>query len=123
MQRVWTGLYEIGGGGGKGSVGILAHAGLAVTTQGRPFGLFAMDADFQADAEAESRRWVEGLVRAWELSAACPDTRVVSACDREGNFWTLLSMAGRKRGILAETRAVGGEFGTRHMQKRRSRNK
>ena len=48
--KATTGLDEIGG-GGKGSVGILAHAGLAVTTEGRPLGLFAMDADFREDSQ------------------------------------------------------------------------
>ena len=87
-----TGLDGIGG-GGKGSVGILAHAGLAVTAEGRPLGLFAMDAAFREDPEEDSRRWVEGLGRARELAAACPDTRVVSVCDREGDFWDLLAHA------------------------------
>ena len=87
-----TGLDRIGG-GGKGSVGILAHAGLAVTAEGRPLGLFAMDAAFREDPDEDSRRWVEGLGRARELAAACPDTRVVSVCDREGDFWDLLAHA------------------------------
>ena len=87
-----TGLDGIGG-GGKGSVGILAHAGLAVTSEGRPLGLFAMDAAFREDPEEDSRRRVEGLGRARELAAACPDTRVVSVCDREGDFWDLLAHA------------------------------
>ena len=81
------------GGGGKGSVGLLAHAGLAVTTEGRPLGLFAMDAAFREDPEEDSRRWVAGLERAGELAAACPGTRVVSVCDREGDFWDLLAHA------------------------------
>ena len=42
------GLADIGG-GGKGSKGILAHAGLAVTPEGRPLGLFTMDAAFRED--------------------------------------------------------------------------
>ncbi|MDE2914918.1 MAG: hypothetical protein OXL68_18600 [Paracoccaceae bacterium] len=76
------------GGAGKGSVGILAHAGLAVTSEGRPLGLFAMDAAFREDPEEDSRRWVEGLGRERELAAACPD-RVVSVYDREGDSWDL----------------------------------
>ena len=83
------GLVDIGG-GGKGSVGILAHAGLAVTPEGRPLGLFTMDAAFREDPEEDSRRWLLGLERARELAAACPDTRVISVCDREGDFWDLL---------------------------------
>ncbi len=118
-----TGLSALGG-GGKGSAGLLAHAGLAVTKEGRPLGLFSMDADFRqpleqeggerkpagektsgkdraaaaaagpdAVAEKESRRWIEGLDRARELAAACPHTRVISVCDREGDFWQLLEHA------------------------------
>ncbi len=86
------GLAGIGG-GGKGSVGILAHAGLAVTPEGRPLGLFAMDAAFREDPGEDSRRWVLGLERARELAAACPDTRVISVCDREGDFRDLLAHA------------------------------
>ena len=90
--KATEGLAEIGG-GGSGSTGILAHAGLAVTAQGRPLGLFTMDAAFREDPEEDSQRWVEGLRRARELSDACPDTRVISVCDREGDFWNLLARA------------------------------
>ncbi len=86
------GLDKLGG-GGKGSVGILAHAGLAVTSEGRPLGLFTMDAAFRQEPGEDSQRWVTGLERARELAAACPDTRVVSVCDREGDFWELLAHA------------------------------
>ncbi len=82
------GLAKLGG-GGKGSTGILAHAGLAVTAEGRPLGLFTMDADFRDDPEDGSRRWLDGLDRARELAAACPDTRVVSVRHREGDFWQM----------------------------------
>ena len=41
----------------------------------------------------ERTGWVEGLDRARELAAACPDTRVVSVCDREGDFRELLAHA------------------------------
>ncbi len=83
------GLDKIGG-GGTGSVGILAHAGLAVTSEGRPLGLFTMDAAFRQELGEDRQRWVTGLERARELAAACPDTRVVSVCDREGDFRELL---------------------------------
>ncbi|MCY4431026.1 MAG: IS4 family transposase [Rhodospirillales bacterium] len=52
-----------------------------------------MDAAFREDTEEDSRRWVLGLERARELAAACPDTRVISVCDREGDFWDLLAHA------------------------------
>ncbi len=35
----------------------------------------------------ESVRWLQGLERARQLAAACPDTRVVTVCDREGDIW------------------------------------
>ncbi len=43
--------------------------------------------------EDGGHRWIDGLRRARERAAACPDTRVVSVCDREGDFWELLSGA------------------------------
>ena len=89
------GLADLGG-GGKGGKGILAHAGLAVTSEGRPLGLFTMDAAFLQDPEADSRRWLLGLERARQLADACPDTRVISICDREGDFRDLLALAGDK---------------------------
>ena len=86
------GLADIGG-GGSGSSGILAHAGLAASVEGRPLGLFTMDAAFREDPEKDSQRWLGGLDRAQELAAACPDARVISVCDREGDFWQLLGHA------------------------------
>ncbi len=82
------GLAETGG-GGKGSAGILAHAGLAVTAEGRPPGLFTMEADLRDDPDRDSQRWLDGLDRARELAAACPDTRVVSVRHREGDCWRM----------------------------------
>ena len=98
-----AGLADLGG-GGKGSKGILTHAGLAVTSEGRPLGLFTMDAAFREDAESDSRRWLLGLERARQLTEACPDTRVISVCDREGDFRDLLALAGDK-GIALLVRA------------------
>ncbi len=100
------GLAELGG-GGRGSVGILAHAGLAVTAEGRPLGLFAMNADFRDAPEEDSARWVDGLDRARELAAACPDTRVISVCDREGDFWALLARAATHGDAILVRDAIG----------------
>ncbi len=55
------------GGGGKGSAGILAHAGLAVTPEGQPLSLFATAAAFREEPGEDSRRWVAGLMRAGEV--------------------------------------------------------
>ncbi len=87
-----SGLDDLGG-GGKGSSGILAHVGVAVNAAGRPLGMFEADAAFRRAQGKDSTRWVDGLDRAQELAAACPDTRVVTVCDREGDFWGLISRA------------------------------
>ncbi len=41
----------------------------------------------------ESVRWLQGLERARQLAAACPDTRVVTVCDREGDIWERFGQA------------------------------
>lgn len=90
------GLVGIGG-GGSGSRGIAAHAGVAFSEGGRSLGVFSLDAGFRAvggkaAAEGgESGRWTDAFAKAAELAAACPRTRVVSVCDREGDIWALLS--------------------------------
>ena len=81
------------GGGGKGTSGILAHVGVAVNAVGRPLGMFEADADFRQAEGRDSVRWTAGLDRARELARACPDTRVVTVCDREGDFRELISRA------------------------------
>ena len=101
-----SGLDSVGG-GGKGSSGILAHFGVAVNAVGRPLGMFAADADFRRADDKDSVRWVDGLERAEELAAACPDTRVVTVCDREGDFWELISRA-RDIGAALLVRASRG---------------
>ena len=70
-----TGGLDSLGGGGKGSRGLLAHVGMAVNAAGRPLGMFSLD-------------------------AACPETRVVSVCDREGDFWELLAHARDRQAAL-----------------------
>ena len=95
-----TGGLDSPGGGGKGSCGILAHAGVAVNGAGRPLGLFMADAGFRRAGGSDSVRWVDGLKRARQLAQACPDSRVVTVCDREGDFWEL----------LGEARATGAEL-------------
>ncbi len=120
------GLVGIGG-RGKGASGILAHFGIAVTETGRTLGVYALNAGFRrtdkkvlesekADTdEKESRRWMDGLLRARELSDACSSTRVVTVCDREADLWPLLrdaqdhgdgllvrSNAARKRKVILE---------------------
>jgi len=87
-----AGLDDLGG-GGKGVDGILAHCSVAINGAGRPLGLIGIDASFRQSEDKDSIRWVRGLDRANELSAACPGTKVVTVCDREGDFWELLARA------------------------------
>ena len=86
------GLVGVGG-GGKGTRGLLAHVGLAVNSAGRPLGVFALDATFRDGDDKESLRWEREHERAQELARACPATRVVTVCDREGDIWALLATA------------------------------
>ena len=55
--------------------------------------MYAVDTDFRQAADRDSVRWVDGLERAQELARACPDSRMVTVCDREGDFRELLSRA------------------------------
>ena len=87
-----SGLDNIGGGGG-GAQGLLAHVGLAVAESGRPLGLYSLEADFRRKPGKDSERWQRSMERAGELAEACPDTRVVSVCDREDDFWDLTTIA------------------------------
>ena len=95
------------GGGGKGSDGILAHFGVAVNAAGRPLGMYMADADFRRAEETDSRRWLTGLDRARELANACPQSRVVTVCDREGDFRELINQA-RDTGAALLVRASRG---------------
>ncbi|MYI82968.1 MAG: IS4 family transposase [Chloroflexi bacterium] len=95
-----TGELDSLGGGGRGTRGLLVHAGMAVNGHGHPLGLFLMDGGFRRQEEKDSARWVEGLGRTRELAAACPDSRVVAVCDREGDFWELLRDAQEQGGEL-----------------------
>ncbi len=91
------------GGGGRGTSGILVHVGIAVNAVGRPLGMF--DADFRQAEGSDSVRRTDGLDRA--LAAACPDTRVVGVCDREGDFRELRDRA-RRTGAELLVRAGRG---------------
>ena len=87
-----SGLDHLGG-GGKGTRGLLPHCGMAVTPGGQPLGLYDMDVSFRQDPSNDSRRWVKMLDRAAALATVCPNSRVVTICDREGDFWELLTRA------------------------------
>ncbi|MCY4611398.1 MAG: IS4 family transposase, partial [Gammaproteobacteria bacterium] len=99
-------------GRGSGARGLPAHVGLAVSEGRRPLGAYELNASFRAPAaekedrpekengpekedrpEKESARWLQGFHQAARLSEACASTRVISVCDREGDFWPLLQAA------------------------------
>lgn len=94
-----SGLVDLGD-GGKGSLGILAHVGVAVNAAGLPLGMFEADADFRRAA---------GLDRTQDHARACPDTRVVTVRDREGDFWDLISRA-EETGAALLVRASRGSI-------------
>lgn len=95
-----TGNPDSPGGGGRGTRGLLVHAGMAVNDHGHPLGLFTMDGEFRRREEKDSARWMEGMERTRELAAACPDSRVVAVCDREGDFRALIEDVHERGGGL-----------------------
>jgi hypothetical protein len=95
-----TGLGVIGTNQtGAQSRGLHLHSTYAVSTEGLPLGV--LRAHFEAPqpgaaAEAakpleqrKSFRWILGLRDCVELSAQCPDTRIVSVMDREADIFEL----------------------------------
>ena len=95
-----TGLGVIGTNQtGAQSRGLHMHSSFAVSTQGLPLGV--LRAQFEAPQpsqpgdgakpleERKSFRWIQGLRDCVELSAQCPDTRIVSVMDREADLFEL----------------------------------
>ena len=115
-----TGGLDGLGGGGKGTSGILAHTGLAVTLAGRPLGLFELNAAFRsgktADGmepgpevdEKESARWLRGLDRAQELAAACPRNAGGQYLRSRGGFLGTAMQGGIRRRQAAGARQPFG---------------
>ncbi len=66
---------------------------MAANGAGRPLGLFTGEADFRRATGPDSVRWQAGLTPAQPWAQACPDTRVVSVGDREGDCWAWLKQA------------------------------
>ena len=80
---------------------------LPIRAVGRPLGMYTVDTDFRQAEDKDSVRWVDGLERARELAHACPDSRVVTVCDREGDSRELLSRA-EQTGAALLVRAIRG---------------
>ena len=99
------GLASIGRNGKATANGLRIHVGLAVTEAGRSLGLFEPNADDRGKLDNESRRWLQGMDRAREVAEACPNTRVITVCDQEGDFRDLLLKAESERqGLLVRAR-------------------
>ena len=86
-----SGLVPLGG-GGSGTKGIAACFGLAIAR--RPLGVF--EATMRDDKD-ENVRWLKRFDRAQEIVRACPDTRVVTVCDRKGDGAVVESDRDRRR--------------------------
>ena len=86
------------GGNSRGKDGMLVHAGLVLAEGGRALGVFWLRPwarleelkHYTGGRKKESRRWLEGFEEAAVLGQACPGTRVVTVCDREGDIFALL---------------------------------
>ena len=81
--------------------------------------MYAVDTDFRQAADRDSVRWVDGLERAQELARACPDSRMMTVCDREGDFRELLSRAEQSGAALLVGPAGGRSVGWRWPRARR----
>jgi len=95
-----TGLGVIGTNQtGAQTRGLHMHSSFAVSSEGLPLGV--LRAHFEAPQPNEphdnakplearkSFRWIQGLRDCVELSAQCPDTRIVSVMDREADLFEL----------------------------------
>ena len=85
--------------------GFLMHSMLAVTPDGLPLGVLGMKTWIRPDdqfgkkarrkqlpiEEKESIKWIEGLRHIRTLSAHCPQTKVVTVCDREADVYDLFA--------------------------------
>jgi hypothetical protein len=109
----------LGHGSGDRVRGYLMHSMLAVTPEGLPLGVMGMktwvrdEADFGKKSkrkslpthEKESYKWLEGLQHINVLSAHCPQTQLVTVCDREADMYDLFA-ASRKPGVQWLVRAA-----------------
>ena len=111
-----TGLGVIGTNQtGAQSRGLHLHSTYALSTEGLPLGV--LRAHFEApqsgaagDAakpleQRKSFRWIQGLRDCVELSAQCPDTRIVSVMDREADLFELFDEQRTHRGVELLVRA------------------
>lgn len=105
--------------GSGGQRGYLMHSMLAVTPEGLPLGVLGLktwvrkDEDFGKKVtrkkrpieQKESYKWLEGVQHMNTLSALCPQTQLVSVCDREADIYDLFA-TGRQPGVQWLIRAA-----------------
>lgn len=99
--------------------GYLMHTMLAVAPDGLPLGVLGMKTWIRPDEqvgkkalrtklpieEKESFKWVEGLRHLGSLRDFCPDTKLVTVCDREADVYDLFAQA-RPAGVEWLVRAA-----------------
>jgi len=106
---------------GSGGVvrGYMMHSMLAVSPEGIPLGVLGMKTWVRNDDELgkkatrkarpihqkESYKWLEGIAHLDTLSQLCPQTQVVSVCDREADIYDLFA-ASREPGVQWLVRAA-----------------
>lgn len=106
---------------GSGGVvrGYMMHSMLAVTPEGLPLGVLGMKTWVRNDNELgkkvtrkarqihqkESYKWLEGIQHLDTLSELCPQTQLVSVCDREADIYDLFA-ASRAPGVHWLVRAA-----------------
>ena len=108
-----TGLGVIGRNQtGAQSRGLHLHSTLAVTPEGLPLGVLRSQFDAPepkgqgaSASEKKSRRWIESLRDCASLAEALPQTRLISVCDREADFYELFAEQQRRPGVALVVRA------------------
>ncbi len=103
LKDVAKGLGRIGGKGHQ-SHGLPMHACVAFAPDGRPLGVASLEIwarppknkPSKGPCESkESARWLAGFEMAGELGRLCPNTRVLSVCDREADNFELFQLQAR----------------------------
>jgi hypothetical protein len=111
-----TGLGVIGTNQtGAQTRGLHMHSSFAVSAEGLPLGVLRAQFDAPQPGGAgeaakpleqrKSFRWIQGLRDCVELSAQCPDTRIVSVMDREADVFELFDEQRRQPRVELLVRA------------------
>lgn len=109
--------------------GFFMHSMLALTPDGLPLGVLGLKTWIRPleqlgkrnlrrtlpIQDKESAKWIEGLNQITALQSRCPDTRIVSVCDREADVYDLF-VAERAAGVDWLVRAAWNR-GVEHPEK------